>query len=160
MAWTQLTPHRALLGKTGVCVSSSLELNSSLTYSCVVLGPDSHRRAEASGPRLHGCPAKFLLLDMENWKLDCPPDLYLPNVALPTWPRARLDTQRYGAISYPRVFHGPCLTAKLDPREAAGHCASVLGSSQLFDGKHPSTATGGVSPNYHSVFPPISSIDR
>ncbi|PPQ78746.1 hypothetical protein CVT25_010749 [Psilocybe cyanescens] len=30
-----------------------------------------------------------------------------------------------------------------DPREAAGHCASVLGSSQLFDGNHPSTATGG-----------------
>ncbi|TEB40085.1 glycoside hydrolase [Coprinellus micaceus] len=31
-----------------------------------------------------------------------------------------------------------------DPREASGHCASVLGSSQLFDGAHPATATGGV----------------
>ncbi|KAF8886220.1 glycoside hydrolase family 5 protein [Gymnopilus junonius] len=32
-----------------------------------------------------------------------------------------------------------------DPRDAAGHCASVLGSSQIFDGNFPSTATGGVS---------------
>ncbi|KAH9480680.1 putative glucan 1,3-beta-glucosidase D [Psilocybe cubensis] len=30
-----------------------------------------------------------------------------------------------------------------DPREAIGHCASVLGSSQLFDGNYPATATGG-----------------
>lgn len=32
-----------------------------------------------------------------------------------------------------------------DPREAIGHCASVLGSSSPFDGGYPSTATGGVS---------------
>lgn len=32
----------------------------------------------------------------------------------------------------------------LDPREAIGHCASVLGNSSRFDGSHPSTATGGV----------------
>lgn len=31
-----------------------------------------------------------------------------------------------------------------DPREAVGHCASVLGSSQLFDGTYAHTATGGV----------------
>ncbi|PFH51213.1 glycoside hydrolase family 5 protein [Amanita thiersii Skay4041] len=31
-----------------------------------------------------------------------------------------------------------------DPREAAGHCAAVLSSSQIFDGVYPSTATGGV----------------
>ncbi|KAJ3511582.1 hypothetical protein NLJ89_g4016 [Agrocybe chaxingu] len=31
-----------------------------------------------------------------------------------------------------------------DPREAIGHCAQVLSSSQIFDGKYPSTATGGV----------------
>ncbi|TFK71261.1 glycoside hydrolase family 5 protein [Pluteus cervinus] len=31
-----------------------------------------------------------------------------------------------------------------DPREAIGQCASVLGSSQLFDGNYPSTATGGM----------------
>ncbi|KAF8228078.1 glycoside hydrolase [Tricholoma matsutake] len=30
-----------------------------------------------------------------------------------------------------------------DPREAVGHCASVLGSSQLFDGTYAHTATGG-----------------
>jgi len=30
-----------------------------------------------------------------------------------------------------------------DPREAIGHCARVLGESQLFDGRYPSTATGG-----------------
>jgi len=33
----------------------------------------------------------------------------------------------------------------IDPREAAGHCASVLGSSQIFDGTYPASATGGVS---------------
>ncbi|KAF8157928.1 glycoside hydrolase family 5 protein [Crassisporium funariophilum] len=32
-----------------------------------------------------------------------------------------------------------------DPREAIGHCAKILSSSQLFDGKYPSSATGGVS---------------
>jgi len=31
----------------------------------------------------------------------------------------------------------------VDPREAIGHCASVLGNSSRFDGSHPSTATGG-----------------
>lgn len=31
-----------------------------------------------------------------------------------------------------------------DPREAIGHCASVLKSSQIFDGNYPVTATGGV----------------
>ncbi|KAJ4481901.1 glycoside hydrolase family 5 protein [Lentinula aciculospora] len=31
-----------------------------------------------------------------------------------------------------------------DPREAVGHCASVLGSSNIFDGSYPVTATGGV----------------
>jgi len=30
-----------------------------------------------------------------------------------------------------------------DPREAVGHCASVLGSSSAFDGNYPATATGG-----------------
>ncbi|PBK97236.1 glycoside hydrolase [Armillaria gallica] len=30
-----------------------------------------------------------------------------------------------------------------DPREAIGHCASVLSSSQIFDGSYPATATGG-----------------
>ncbi|KAJ2917012.1 hypothetical protein MD484_g3422, partial [Candolleomyces efflorescens] len=30
-----------------------------------------------------------------------------------------------------------------DPREAIGHCAQVLGSSQIFDGNFPATATGG-----------------
>ncbi|KAF4617270.1 hypothetical protein D9613_006259 [Agrocybe pediades] len=30
-----------------------------------------------------------------------------------------------------------------DPREAIGHCANVLGKSQVFDGKYPSSATGG-----------------
>jgi glucan 1,3-beta-glucosidase len=50
-----------------------------------------------------------------------------------------------------------------DPREAIGHCASVLSSSQLFDGNYPSTATGGsgagtVAPTQTSshVFPPPS----
>ncbi|KAG2009614.1 exo-beta-1,3-glucanase, variant 4 [Coprinopsis cinerea AmutBmut pab1-1] len=32
-----------------------------------------------------------------------------------------------------------------DPREAIGHCAEVLGTSQLFDGRYPSTATGGAA---------------
>ena len=32
-----------------------------------------------------------------------------------------------------------------DPREAIGHCAQVLSSSQLFDGNFPASATGGVS---------------
>lgn len=32
-----------------------------------------------------------------------------------------------------------------DPREAIGHCARVLGRSQLFDGRYPSTATGGAA---------------
>ncbi|KAF8182287.1 exo-beta-1,3-glucanase [Pholiota molesta] len=30
-----------------------------------------------------------------------------------------------------------------DPRDAIGHCAKVLGSSQAFDGTYPATATGG-----------------
>ncbi|KDR83042.1 hypothetical protein GALMADRAFT_113197 [Galerina marginata CBS 339.88] len=30
-----------------------------------------------------------------------------------------------------------------DPRDAVGHCARVLSSSQIFDGNYPSTATGG-----------------
>lgn len=30
-----------------------------------------------------------------------------------------------------------------DPREATGHCTSVLGSAQIFDGTYPATATGG-----------------
>jgi hypothetical protein len=32
-----------------------------------------------------------------------------------------------------------------DPREAIGHCAQILTSSQIFDGNYPSSATGGVS---------------
>jgi len=32
-----------------------------------------------------------------------------------------------------------------DPREAIGHCASVLSSSLIFDGTYPASATGGVS---------------
>ncbi|TFK27597.1 glycoside hydrolase [Coprinopsis marcescibilis] len=32
-----------------------------------------------------------------------------------------------------------------DPRDAVGHCAQVLNSSQVFDGRHPSTATGGAA---------------
>jgi len=31
-----------------------------------------------------------------------------------------------------------------DPREAAGHCAKSLTATQIFDGKYPSSATGGV----------------
>jgi len=30
-----------------------------------------------------------------------------------------------------------------DPREAIGHCAQILTSSQIFDGNYPSSATGG-----------------
>ncbi|KXN84327.1 putative glucan 1,3-beta-glucosidase D [Leucoagaricus sp. SymC.cos] len=48
-----------------------------------------------------------------------------------------------------------------DPREAIGHCASVLGSSQIFDGTYPATATGGagagsITPNQTAAhaFPP------
>lgn len=32
-----------------------------------------------------------------------------------------------------------------DPREAVGHCARILTSTQIFDGNYPSSATGGVS---------------
>ncbi|KAJ3731452.1 glycoside hydrolase family 5 protein [Lentinula guzmanii] len=31
-----------------------------------------------------------------------------------------------------------------DPRDAIGHCASILNSAQIFDGNYPVTATGGV----------------
>jgi glucan 1,3-beta-glucosidase len=31
-----------------------------------------------------------------------------------------------------------------DPREAVGHCARILTSTQIFDGNYPSSATGGV----------------
>ncbi|KAJ3711732.1 glycoside hydrolase superfamily [Lentinula raphanica] len=49
-----------------------------------------------------------------------------------------------------------------DPREAIGHCASVLSSSQIFDGNYPMTATGAgagtVAPDQISshAFPPPS----
>ncbi|KAF4577297.1 hypothetical protein EYR36_005284 [Pleurotus pulmonarius] len=48
-----------------------------------------------------------------------------------------------------------------DPREAAGHCASVLQSSDVFDGRHPATATGGagagtLSANQARAFPPAT----
>ncbi|KAF8827374.1 hypothetical protein HHX47_DHR4000380 [Lentinula edodes] len=50
-----------------------------------------------------------------------------------------------------------------DPREAVGHCESVLSSSEIFDGSYPVTATGGagagtVLPAQTSshVFPPPS----
>ncbi|KAF9451864.1 glycoside hydrolase family 5 protein [Macrolepiota fuliginosa MF-IS2] len=50
-----------------------------------------------------------------------------------------------------------------DPREATGHCASVLGSSQIFDGNYPATATGGASAGTINptqvashVFPPVT----
>ncbi|KIK51604.1 glycoside hydrolase family 5 protein [Collybiopsis luxurians FD-317 M1] len=45
-----------------------------------------------------------------------------------------------------------------DPREAIGHCASVLQSSQIFDGIYPTTATGTVAPAQTSshAFPPPS----
>lgn len=33
----------------------------------------------------------------------------------------------------------------IDPREAIGHCAQILTSTQIFDGNYPSSATGGVS---------------
>lgn len=32
-----------------------------------------------------------------------------------------------------------------DPREASGYCAPILGTTLLFNGNYPSTATGGVS---------------
>ncbi|KIM40964.1 glycoside hydrolase family 5 protein [Hebeloma cylindrosporum] len=32
-----------------------------------------------------------------------------------------------------------------DPRDAVGHCARILSSTQVFDGNYPSSATGGVS---------------
>lgn len=44
-----------------------------------------------------------------------------------------------------------------DPREATGHCASVLGSSQIFDGTYPATATGGVS-LFHCECGPINGL--
>ncbi|KAG7445616.1 glycoside hydrolase [Guyanagaster necrorhizus] len=50
-----------------------------------------------------------------------------------------------------------------DPREAIGHCASVLSSSQIFDGSYPATATGGsgagtveAAQTSSHVFPPPS----
>lgn len=43
-----------------------------------------------------------------------------------------------------------------DPREAIGHCASVLGSSQIFDGTYSASATGGVSSRF--PFPIMSHV--
>ncbi|KAF9493559.1 glycoside hydrolase family 5 protein [Pleurotus eryngii] len=47
-----------------------------------------------------------------------------------------------------------------DPREAVGHCASVLRASDVFDGRHPATAIGGatgtLSANQARAFPPAT----
>ncbi|KAJ7506726.1 glycoside hydrolase family 5 protein [Mycena galericulata] len=49
-----------------------------------------------------------------------------------------------------------------DPREAIGHCASVLGSSQIFDGTLPASATGAgpgtidATQTAQHVFPPTT----
>ncbi|KAJ7643673.1 exo-beta-1,3-glucanase [Roridomyces roridus] len=54
------------------------------------------------------------------------------------------------------------LPPALDPREAIGHCASVLGSSQIFDGTLPASATGAGPTSINAdqtsshVFPPTT----
>ena len=105
------------------------------------LRPNDDPGSQASHVGIYGRAAEFLLLDVANWEFDRARDVVEPHVALPARHGAGLDSDRYASASI-GVSRADCVWFMIDPREAVGHCASVLGSSSPFDGAYAPAATG------------------